>query len=160
MNRYNKRSAGRPAYKKLFKEIEGGESAPYSLREFHSVFMECMDASEYKPAILLLGDWEEWCKMKENCLPFREEVESWVKEVKVKLYSESLLNIKVIADGTSKASFSANKYFADTISKEAERNDKKKAGRPSNKVKADTKDLSVITKEELERVKNNIHLNQ
>lgn len=161
VSRYDPKPAGRPNYKKLFKELEGDSSAPYSLKEFHKVFMQHMDVSEYSPAVELVGDWEEWKKMKDNCVPLRKEVESWVEEIKVKLYSDSVEQIKLIANSNQSSAFSANKFLIESVAEKKNSNKTRRKGRPSNKIGTTENEAalqSAETKRELERIRKGIEL--
>lgn len=130
-NRYDKKSAGRPGGKTLFKELEGGEDAPYSLREFHECFMKHLDPTCYTPAIELIGDWEEWQRLLSATTPLQEEVRKWIEEIEIILSRNAFNKVIDISKTNSNASFAANKFVLDTF-KIIEKSTNKK-GRPSNK---------------------------
>ena len=87
------------------------EDGTYSLEEFHRVFIECEDPSEYQPALQLVGDWEEWCRLKKYCKDLREGIERWQIELEVKLRSKAIKKLCHFAKGGDNLAFQAAKLL-------------------------------------------------
>lgn len=68
----------------------------FSLEEWGKVYVEIADPTDYKAAMMLLGNWEHWKMIVENqsVLPY---VERWREEVTVKLKSEAVANIRKLS---------------------------------------------------------------
>lgn len=99
--------AGRPPIKAMF------ENGTYDMQEFHDVFIECEDTTEYEPALKLVGSWQEWEKIKRNHAEFRANLEDWHEELKVKLRSRSIRKIQELAEGDNAAALNAAKWIAE-----------------------------------------------
>lgn len=101
------------------------ESGKYSLDEFHDVFIEIGDFTEYKPALQLVGSWAEWCRMKRDWPAFAGKIDEWKSELEVKQRSDALAKIQSLTVGDDAKALAAAKYIADMHTT------KRKAGAPS-----------------------------
>ncbi len=124
------------------------EDGTYSLEEFHDVFIDLEDPTEYLPAIKLVGSWLEWQRIKRDWPAFNTYICTWQEELEVKLKSRAVQQVNTLAE---EGSFQASKWIA-----EHGFNKRQGAGRPS---KAETKRAAneiakgaAETKEEKERV--------
>lgn len=145
----------------LFYELSAGEHNSlsiadvepiYSLAEFHKVFLEEADLTEYKAAMRLVGDWVEWNRLKRGSSVFRQLVDAWKEEVKQKMLSDAQTRIvELMQNESPTVSLSAAKWLAE---QRMEGNGK---GRPSKEaIEAQEKKLANaarITEEEFSRVK-------
>lgn len=141
-----KKTAGRYAVKSLF------ESGELNLQEFHDVFIQEEDMTEYRPAMRLLGSWEDWKRIKNNWPGFNDHLNAWKEELEIKLQSEALSKILSLRNSESDAqALTASKFIA-----EAGWNKRAGAGRPSNaekkRLEKEVTSAAQITKEEKERV--------
>jgi len=99
----------------------------YSVQEFHDVFLGLMDLTEYGPAIQLVGDWDEWNRLKRDSKRFRESVEAWKKEVQIKMGSIAIGKaISLLDCGAAATELSAAKML-DSLSSNVKQS---KRGRP------------------------------
>ena len=73
--------SGRQPSKALF------DDGTYDLEEFHDVFIELEDPTEYKPALQLVGSWREWERLKREWPKLREHIADWNEELEIKLKS-------------------------------------------------------------------------
>lgn len=88
-------------------------------------FVSLGDPTGYKWAMMYLGDYEHW-KVLLKCRWFRAAYEEWLNELKVKIRSEALDTIRLIAsEGLPAQSLVAAKYLASFEWEKASR------GRPS-----------------------------
>lgn len=138
----------------LFKEWNesyGGihEVTPiYSIEEFHNTFIELGDLTEYSAALQLVGSWEEWNRLKTQSAPFKEELDKWKNELKVKMESDAQRKVvELLSCGKSSVELSAAKFLSS----------KDSAGRPT-KAQIENKQRELareanITVDELTRVK-------
>lgn len=102
-------------------------------------FVELRDPTGYKWAMLYLADFRHWVRLYE--LPwFKEAVEIWRTNLRMKLQSEALEKIQEIAGSETSQAFAAAKYIA-----EEGWNQGSGRGRPS-KVEVDA-NLKRLTKE-------------
>jgi hypothetical protein len=113
--------AGRKPTKILF------EDGTYDIEKFHDVFIEMEDLTEYKPALKLVKDWREWCRIKRDWPTFGNFVEEWKEEVRVKLTSEALQKIQSMAKGDDPKALQASRFIAEAGDQRAGA----KKGRPS-----------------------------
>jgi len=98
----------------------------YDIDEFHDVFISCADLTEYRAAMQLVGDWQEWNRLKRNSGWFANHVLLWVEELKTRLKSDAMQKIIELAASDSNSAGTAAKWLAEgTWEKEAGR------GRPS-----------------------------
>jgi hypothetical protein len=112
---------GRKPVKILF------EDGTYNLEEFHDLFVELEDLTEYKPALQLVGDWRKWNQLKRDWPTFGSFVEEWKEEVRVKLTSEALQKIQLMAKGNDPKALQASRFIAEAGDQRAGA----KKGRPS-----------------------------
>jgi hypothetical protein len=94
----------------------------FSLEDWHDVYIECRDPSEYKPAMALVGNWEHWLFIRNN-VTLKPIMDLWAEELDALLKSEALESLRVLAAGPSGAS--AAKWLAEQQYKE-----KRAIGRP------------------------------
>lgn len=93
----------------LFKELSDNPTAPFSLEDWRRVYVEVSDPTDYKAAMVLIGQWEHWTMLTE-CKAFAEHLERWRNEVNTKLRSEAFDNLRKQArdpKGTAAARFLA-----------------------------------------------------
>ena len=127
---------GRPLTQSLFLEVGyDPDTAIYSLKEYHHeydgksfpslklLYLEMEDPTEYEFATTYFLSWDHWQRICNNKL-FTEKIESWRRELELKIRSQAIRSIMDSAlseDG----SFQAAKYLADKGW------DKRGAGRPT-----------------------------
>ena len=99
--------AGRKPAKALF------EDGTYDLVEFHDVFVEEEDITEYKAAIILIGSWPEWERIKRDWPTFNQHLELWKQEITIRLKSKAIAKVNEIAQGDSPQATSAAKWIAE-----------------------------------------------
>lgn len=59
------------------------------LADWKDTYLSCMDPSEYKVAMTLIGDWEHWTLIRNH--PFIKPVmDKWAEELEVKMKSEAI----------------------------------------------------------------------
>ena len=75
-------------------------------------FVELRDPSGYKWAVAYLGDFRHWERLYE-LVWFREAVDIWRTNLRMKLQSEALEKIQEIASGDSSQALAAAKYIAE-----------------------------------------------
>ncbi len=100
-------SGGKPTSTGLF--FDG----TYDIDEFHDTFIEIGDPTEYKAALILVGTWREWQRLKQQSSWFMEHVEAWLDELEVKQSSDNIEIIQVVAESKDKAAFQAAKWLAE-----------------------------------------------
>lgn len=76
-----------------------------------STFIELNDPTGYSWAMKYLGSWEHWERLL-RAPWFQEAVETWVRELKIKLKQEAIQKVRKIAQGSSPQSLPASKYLA------------------------------------------------
>lgn len=113
-----KGSVGRQAAKSLF-----SEDGPYDLQEFHDVFIQSEDITEYDPALKLVGSWAEWERIKRDWPAFNTHIQLWKEELEVLFKSRAVKQVLKSADD---GNFQASRWIA-----EQGFNKKAGAGRPS-----------------------------
>lgn len=113
----------------LFKETNPQPEkydAPFTLEDWHEVFIECRDPSEYKPAMALVGDWEHWKYLRASPV-LKPIFDGWAEELDAVLKSEALEALQELAKSPSGSS--AAKWLAEQQYKV-----KKAPGRPKKEV--------------------------
>jgi hypothetical protein len=134
--------SGKRVILQLFKEFARPDvkyTPVYTLREWHDVFLECRDPSEYEPAMALIGDWEHWQEIRNHAL-IKPHVDKWQEELAVKLKSEAIKQMKTHAKqpgGTAAAKWLAEKGYAQEATK-------KPVGRPKEEKIIPTPNLGRI----------------
>ena len=114
----------------LFKEFARPDvkfKPVYTIQEWHDVFMDCRDPSEYSAAMMLLGDWEHWLEVRNHPM-IKQHVDKWHKELEIKLRSEAIAQMRSHAKqqgGTAAAKWLAEKGYEQ---------DKKTVGRPRKEI--------------------------
>lgn len=98
---------GKPKSTSLFRD------GTYDTEEFHQTFLECDDPTEYKPALILVGTWAEWLRLKKDSVWFRAKVRQWLEELEMKQRSESIQAIRKLAKSDKPSAFQANKWTAE-----------------------------------------------
>lgn len=126
-------------YADEYKDHPSPDVGKYDLDEFHQVFLEERDYTEYKPAIKLVGSWETWCQIKRDCRTFADLVEAWKAELEVKLKSEAMDKLVGLMDGASApTAASIAKFIVQAAYKK-----RAGAGRPTNaEIAKQEKDLA------------------
>ena len=98
---------GRQAAKALFQ----GDDAIYDLEEFHKVFIECEDLTEYEPAMKLVGNWTEWNRLKRDWPTFATTyIKAWIEELEVLFKSRAIKQVMLQA---RKGNFNASRWIAE-----------------------------------------------
>lgn len=94
----------------LFEETNVTSIKPlFKLSEWHKVYIEMSDPTEYTTAMVLCGNWEFWNKLKES-VSIGPYMKAWKDELEVKLRSEGIIAlVKQAKDGNA----SAARYLAD-----------------------------------------------
>lgn len=105
---------GRKYSKQLFKQFNTGDCVPiYDLDEFHQVFLEEADLTEYRAAIRLVGTWTEWQRIKRDWYDFPKMIEAWKDEVETKLRSQALDKlVDLMASARPETAASIAKFIA------------------------------------------------
>lgn len=131
---------GKPKSTSLFRD------GTYDTEEFHQTFLECDDPTEYKAALLLVGSWQEWVRLKDDSIWFRAQVHLWLEELEIKQRSDAIEKVLVLAASDKASAFQANKWIGERgYAKISER------GRPSKEVLA--REAKVIAEEASESKK-------
>lgn len=111
----------------LFEEFDRKDrkfKAPFKLADWKNAYIDSRDPTEYSAAMKLVGDWEHWLLIRNH--PFiKPYVDSWHKEMEVKLRSEAVEAMRTHAK--SQGGIAAAKWLAE------KGYDKKQVGRPSTK---------------------------
>lgn len=147
---------GRKPIKNLFIEFaetaEEKENAKYSFEEFHQIFLEEKDMTEYKAAIRCVGTWSEWLRFKEQWPLLRNSIEKWKDELEVKMQSDAMT--KLLSLVTCKSDQTAANVCKFLV--QSGYNKREGAGRPSKQEMAkQAKELARIaadTDEEEQRI--------
>lgn len=138
-------STGRKLTSGLFEELADPASSVkpiFKLSDWREAYVRISDPTDYKAALELIGSWEHWEALVANPR-FKEHLDSWRKEVEVKLRSEAIAHLRNQAR-TDKG-VAAAKWLA-----EQGQEPKKKPGRPvandpdRNKVNDDAKRLGLL----------------
>jgi hypothetical protein len=123
----------------------------YSIEDFHQSFLEADDPTEYKPALALVGSWQEWLRLKKESPWFRKQVREWLEELEMKQRSEAIAKVRKLGESNKPAAFQANKWIA-----ERRYADVSNAGRPSKAALAkEAREIAseaAETKEEASRI--------
>lgn len=77
-----------------------------------TTFVECGDPTGYKWAMKYLLDWDHWNRLIQAKW-FNEAVERWRAELKIKMISDAVERIAIIAASDDKQALVANKYLAE-----------------------------------------------
>lgn len=117
----------------------------------YRLYMEEEDITEAKFVEKYLYDWEQWERIA-NGPVFKEEIELWRKELRVKVGGQLVDRlIKDAFNKTSKSSMSSAKYLLDNVIKTD--NKRTSRGRPSSKTDNGPIDISTEVASDLERVR-------
>ena len=116
---------GYPAFFTLKRDNRDGYTSMYLK------YMEISDPTEYKVAIQLLGSWQHWVLLTEANW-FKEHLDIWREELKVKLASERYHEMLKNVDDP-KTTVAATKWLADNYGEKHT----PKRGRPSATEKQD-----------------------
>ena len=133
-----KDSMGRFWTQGLFKEMSYGKGRDCvmtfknedfeDLVSFKRVFVELGDPSGYLPAMVLLGSWDHWLKLRDG-LWFLQELKRAEDELEVKIRAKALIEIAEISEGTTGSALAAAKYLASGTWKEINSSNEK-IGKP------------------------------
>lgn len=88
-------TTGRKLTTGLFEELADPASSikpVFKLADWRKTYVELSDPTEYKAAMVLIGDWEHWQALLTS-KPFLAELEQWRREVEVKVRSEAIVEI-------------------------------------------------------------------
>lgn len=108
-----KDSTGKMLTLSLFKETCRDDVAAipvFSLEDWHDDYVAIADPTEYRTALMLLGNWEHWCKLREK-KQIAMYFDAWKREVEVKLRSEAIHKMKDHAQAPNGAA--AAKWLAE-----------------------------------------------
>ena len=136
-------STGRRLTVGLFEELSG-PPAPFLLSTWHRVYVDVCDPTDYKAAMVLIGQWEHWTMLLE-CKAFMVELEKWRKEVEVKLRSEGVIELRRQAKdikGTAAAKWLAEQGVVKTKGRVPKNMEDNSAA----KIASDAKRLKLVTK--------------
>ena len=120
---------------------------------FHQLLVDMNDPSEYLPAMVLVGNWDHWLRMKEN--PTIQAMIDYARaEIEAREYCRAIQMIREIADnGKDKLSFQAAKYLASKEHREYRNdmqrltNQSKVLGRTAGRPKKDySEELNMLQK--------------
>lgn len=75
-------------------------------------FVHLGDPTGYKWAMTYLGDWAHW-KQLEKCKWFKEALDVWREELKIKVQSEAIDIIKAVSESDDKQALVAARYLAE-----------------------------------------------
>lgn len=145
-------STGRRLTVGLFEEWADPTSSAkpiFRLGDWRKVYVEVGDPTDYKAALVLIGSWEHWQLLVDNPR-FRAELESWRKEVEVKLRSEAIDHLKRHArdpKGTAAAKWLAEAGFnGEQVKRKPGRpkKDEEPAAEDGSRVRNDAKRLGLV----------------
>lgn len=114
-------STGRPLTQGLFLEIEYGENAVYTLKEYDHTwngqvypslkkrYLEMEDVTEYEFATTWLMNWKQWQRLCDN-KTIGKHIDEWREELEFKLRSKAAKKMLEQAEG---GNFQATKWFLD-----------------------------------------------
>lgn len=88
-------SQGKTLTTGLFKETKFPNvknPAPFSLKDWHDIYVGCNDPTEYQQAMLLLGSWSHWLRLREN-QTLAAIFDEWQMEVEVRMRSEAVVSM-------------------------------------------------------------------
>jgi hypothetical protein len=102
---------GRKPSKTLFKDFD--DEGIYTLEEFHDIFVECEDITEYEAAIKLVGSWTEWERIKRDWPNFQSYITVWKEEINIRLKSQTIRKLREIASGDTSQAAAAAKWIAE-----------------------------------------------
>lgn len=86
-------TTGRKLTVGLFEELSESGTGPFKLRDWRAVYVELADPTDYKAAMVLIGNWDHWLALRDN-QRFYTELLKWREEVDVKLRSEAIDQLK------------------------------------------------------------------
>ena len=89
----------------LYRDVPGKINA-------HRTFVDTMDPTGYTWAITYLDSWPHFERLLKTSW-FREHVESWQREIAMKLKSDGIARLRDIALGSTNSAGAAAKYMAD-----------------------------------------------
>jgi len=87
---------GRKLTSGLFEELAdptSGYTPLFKLSDWRKVYVHIADPTDYEAAKTLIGSWEHWEALAANPR-FKEHLESWRKEVAVKLRSQAIAHLR------------------------------------------------------------------
>lgn len=109
-------TTGRALTVGLFKETANKGSIikpPFSLEEWHKIYLTASDPTEYQAALSLIGSWNHWLALRKN-ETLAAIFDEWRVEVEVKIRSEAVVNMikqANTASGTAAAKWLAESGF-------------------------------------------------
>ena len=110
--------------RKMFKQYH--HDGTKDLDEWHDIFIEISDPTEYAAALELCGTWKEWLRFKRDWREFAEVIiPGWLEEVEIKIRSEAIKRVADTVNSKDKEAVSSAKWIAEGRYKE------KRAGKPS-----------------------------
>lgn len=123
----------------------------YSIKQWHDTFLKCRDLTEWKACQELVGDWDEWCRLKRDFPDLADFIERWKVEVVVAIQSESMEKIlSLVTTSSDQTAASCAKFI---LQKGWE---KSEVGRPDKgELKKQAKELARIaadTDDEAKRI--------
>ena len=150
---FNDRKPGRVSWRAMFKQYWNPPFPPpiWDIEEFHNVFIEEKDITEYKAAIRLVGSWEKWCLIKRDWPAFVDMIERWKIELGEKLRSDAMQKLlALLVDSNAQTQASVAKFIVQASW------EKKDVGRPSKaeqrKAAKELAQLAAATDDEAERI--------
>jgi hypothetical protein len=109
----------------------------FKLSEWRQTYVDIADPTDYRAALVLIGDWEHWQWLLSKCEAFAKHVAAWREEVYVKLASEGVAQLRKQAKtdkGAAAARWLADKGFVP-----------KNKGRPPKDKQHEVLDLGRVT---------------
>jgi hypothetical protein len=138
------RKASRGLFAEYADEYVGVCEQIYSMANFHKRFVEMMDLTEYKPAMELVGSWQEWNRLKRDFPEFRDNITLWKDEIEVKMRSQAIERLNTLMTSKNEQTAAGVCKFISTLGF----NEKKGAGRPSKEeMRRQASELARITRE-------------
>lgn len=147
---------GKPSVKVLFIQYaeteEEKQNAKYDMENFHEVFLDEADLTEYKAAMRLTGSWEEWSRFKHQWPTFRYNIAKWKEELEVKLRSDAMSKlVSLVASKSDQTAATVCKFLVQSGWDKREG-----AGRPSKtEMRKQAQEIARVaadTKEEEDRI--------
>lgn len=93
-------------------EIDKEDGTKRTIPSLYRLYIELGDITEYEFANKYFYSWRHW-QIISNGNWFKEYIERWREELKVKFAAEALNAVRNLAKGDTRDSFQANKYLLD-----------------------------------------------
>lgn len=77
----------------LFEELSTDGTGPFSLHDWHEIYVQIADPTEYETQQYLINNWQHWLFLREN-QTLKPIFDEWAEEVKVALESRAYMAMK------------------------------------------------------------------